>query len=126
MFKKLNLNPRGKKAGDCAIRAVAAATGLDWDDAYIALANAGLTLKCAMNDIDAIDLVLRDRGFELGKIRIQKGDKRPTVEEFASEHPDLICVLRVANHLVACGQGNYVDTWDSGSCAVYKYWYKEV
>ncbi|MBO5388322.1 MAG: hypothetical protein J6A59_09310 [Lachnospiraceae bacterium] len=126
MFIKVNLNPNKRKAGDCAIRAVSAATGLTWDEAYIELAQAGFILKVAMNDIEAINFVLKKKGFSVGKIRIQKGDRRPTVEQFSAEHPNWYCVLRVANHLVASGKGNYVDSWDSGECAVYKYWYKEI
>lgn len=29
-----NINPKHKKVDDCAIRVVAVATGLGWDDAY--------------------------------------------------------------------------------------------
>ena len=126
MFKKANVNPKGKKTTDCVIRAVAAATGLGWDEAYKQLAEVGFIQKCEMSDTESVDIVLRNNGFLVGTIRVQKGDKRPTVAQFAEQHPNWYCVLRVANHLVASGNGFYVDTWDSGDCAVYKYWYKEI
>lgn len=126
MFVKYNVNPRNRKVGDCAIRAVATATGLGWDEAYKQLAAAGFLYKCSMSDVEAIDIVMQNNGFKVGTIKIHKGDKRPKVAKFAEEHPNWYCVLRVANHLVASGRGNYVDTWDSGDCSVYKYWYKEI
>jgi hypothetical protein len=39
---------------------------------------------------------------------------------------DIVAVLRTAGHLTCCRNGNYYDTWDCGSQAVYKYWYKKV
>lgn len=121
-----NMNPKNKKVGDCAIRAVAAALGCSWDDAYLELATSGLALKCAMNDIEAVEDVLVSNGFSIGKIIATKGSKRPTVAQFAAEHPDMSAVLRVSNHLVTCRQGKYIDIWDSGNKSVYKYWYKQI
>lgn len=121
-----NINPENKKVGDCAIRAVAVATGLGWDVAYKLLSEIGFNLKCAMSDVEAVEEALLRCGFSVGKIKVPKGSSRPTVAEFADEHPNWYCVLRVANHLVACGRGNYVDTWDCGDKSVYKYWYKPI
>lgn len=125
-YIEYNINPKHKKVDDCAIRAVAVATGLGWDDAYKQLAIAGFQQKCAMNDVEAINIVLLNNGFKIGTIKISKGDHRPTVKAFAVQHPNWYCVLRIANHLVASGKGNYVDIWDCGDSAVYKYWYKEI
>ena len=126
MYIEHNVNPRGRRTGDCAFRAVAVATGLGWDKAYQGLCETGFQLKTAPNETDAVEAFLLTQGFLIGKIKVRKGEKRPTVEQFASQHPDWYCVLRVANHLVACGRGNYVDIWDCGDKSVYKYWYKPI
>jgi len=126
MFIKHNVNPKGKKTGDCSIRAVVVATGLTWDQAYIGLAEAGLKLKTCMNDTEAIGYFLKSLGFTEGKIRIHKGERRITVEQFSEMYPNYYAVLRTAGHITVCGRGNYVDIWDCGSQAVYKYWYKEM
>lgn len=126
MYINHNLNPKNKKTTDCSIRAVAAATGLSWDETYECLCRIGFELKTPPCDVETVDKLLLQRGFQVGKIKIVKGSKRPTVRQFATEHPDWYCVLRVAGHLVATGKGNYVDIWDSGDCAVYKYWFKPV
>lgn len=125
-YIEYNVNPKHRKVGDCAIRAIAIATGLGWDDAYKLLANTGFNLKCAMSDTEAINEALISYGFIAGKIEVQKGSKRPTVSEFATLHPNWYSVLRVANHITACGHGNYVDIWDCGDKSVYKYWYKPI
>lgn len=127
MYVKYNINPINKKTGDCAIRAIAVATGLGLDEAYKGLSEAGFIIKSAMNDVESIQYFLVDiLGWKEGKIRITKGSKRPTVESFSREHPNIYAVLSVANHITCCGKGNYVDTWDCGDCSVYKYWYTEI
>lgn len=125
-FIKNNLNPKNLKTDDCAIRAVGLATRLGWDEAYHQLSDIGFETKRAMNAVEVVEQMLINNGFKIGSIKIHKGEHRPTVAEFAAEHPDWYCVLRVANHLVATGKGNYVDTWDCGGKAVYKYWYKPI
>ena len=125
-YRELKLNPKGIKTGDCAIRAVAAALSASWDNAYKQLADAGFRLKVSMSETEAVESVLLNNGFSIGKIKVPRGSHRPTVASFTREHPDWVSVLRVANHLVACSNGIYVDIWDSGECSVYKYWYKEI
>lgn len=44
MWNKFSPNPHGGSVGDCAVRAVAAATGQSWEQAYIGLALTGFAL----------------------------------------------------------------------------------
>ena len=44
MWHRFNPNPHGSGVGDCAVRAVAAATGQSWERAYIGLALTGFIL----------------------------------------------------------------------------------
>lgn len=41
-YRPYNPNPRAAKVGDCAVRAVAKALGIDWYQSYIELVNEGL------------------------------------------------------------------------------------
>lgn len=126
MFVNYNINPLGKKTGDCSIRAVAVATGLGWDKAFEGLTASAYRLKTVPDDTEAIEDFLLRQGFKIGKIKVPKGGKRPTVAQFAELHPDMYAVLRVAGHLTCSGRGNYVDIWDCGDKSVYKYWYKYI
>jgi hypothetical protein len=126
MYVEYNLNPKQKKTGDCSIRAVGLASKIGWDKAYEGLSASGFKLKTAMNDVEAINDFLLSIGFREGKVKVPKGSKRPTVAQFAEQHPDWYAVLRVANHITCCGRGNYVDIWDCGDSCVYKYWYRPI
>lgn len=44
MWHRFNPNPQGNGVGDCTVRAVAAATGQNWERAYIGLALTGFIL----------------------------------------------------------------------------------
>lgn len=126
MFVHYNINPLGKKTGDCSIRAVAVATGLGWDKAFEGLTASAYRLKTVPDDTEAIEDFLLKQGFKIGKIKVPKGGKRPTVAQFAELNPDMYAVIRVAGHLTCSGRGNYVDIWDCGDKSVYKYWYKYI
>ena len=41
MWVKVNPNPRGKRVGDCVIRAISIATGMCWREVYAALCRVG-------------------------------------------------------------------------------------
>lgn len=42
MYIEFNNNPCGRKVGDCAVRAVSKALGIDWENAYLRIAMNGL------------------------------------------------------------------------------------
>ena len=115
MYIQRNLNPKGKKTDDCAIRAVAAATGLDWLSASRLLTKHAEENYTVLNSSEAVEKALLSVGFIKGKINVSKGSRRPTVRSFSEDYPNIIAVLRVANHFTACGDKS-----------VYSYWYKPI
>ena len=125
-FIKTNLNPLNKKTSDSHIRAVAAACSITWDEAFKQLSDQAFRQKDTSWDIKVIESVLVKNGFSIGKISVPKGSKRPTVRDFADEHPDYVCVLRISGYYIACAYGNYVDLYDYGDSRLYKYWYKKI
>lgn len=125
-FIKKNLNPANKKVGDCAVRAVAAACNISWQDAFWGLTNVAFEMNDVLNDASVVEVFMISQGFKVGKVKVVKGSKRPTVRQFAEQNPDKVALLRVANHFTACAYGNYVDIWDCGDCCIYKYFYKQI
>ena len=121
-----NMNPLNNKTADSEIRAVAKATGLSWEEAFIGLAKIALEKKLSTYESDVIEAFLVQYGFKVGKIAVKKGVKRPTVEKFAADYPGITCVLRISGFFVATSYGNYYNTFDCGDSAVYKYWYKQI
>lgn len=111
--------------GDCTIRALSKALNIGWLEAF------DLTIPyCRKYQIPNVFFtskkvemeVMKDLGFEYYGISNKKGTKRPTVKEFASSHKEGTYILNVANHEVACVDGKYYDTWDSGFKSLYGYY----
>lgn len=109
-----NLNPQGKNVGDCAIRAVAKATGQTWIQAYMALYVHGLQLADLANSDAVWTSYLRSKGFARGVIPDTCPDCY-TVADFAEDHPDGTFVLGTGSHAVAVIDGTIYDAWDSSN-----------
>lgn len=113
------------KYGDCTIRSLAKALNLTWIEAF------DLTIPyCREYQIPNIFFtsyeverkVMDELGFDYTGVSNKKGTKRPTVASFAAEHTKGTYILNVANHEVACVDGKYYDTWDSGKCCLYGFY----
>ena len=111
--------------GDCTIRALSKALNCTWVEAF------DLTIPICrreqvtnlFNAPSAIERTfLAELGFIYHGVSNKKGSRRPTVDEFAKAHPTGTYILNVANHEVACVDGNYYDTWDSGKKSLYGYY----
>lgn len=138
MYKEFNINPMKRKTTDCGVRAVALATSLAYGRNFEAVSKVAWkavveqTCKIALDtghapeSIEALELLLIKSGFSVGKVTVQKGSSRPTVKSFANDNPNIVAVLRVANHLTVSFKGDYYDIWNCGEKSVYKYWYKRV
>lgn len=116
-----NPNPRGVLIGDCAVRAVAIATGMTWDDAYMVLSDYGFKMKNLPNADSVWGEVLRDYGFTRKVIP----DTCPacyTIDAFCRDHPKGIFVLATGSHVVTCIDGCIRDTWDSSDEVPIMYW----
>lgn len=124
MWHKFNPNPHGSSVGDCAVRAVAAATGRSWEQAYISLALTGYALGDMPSANRTWGAYLQKQGY---KRRMVEADCAAcyTVADFAREYPRGVYVLGCSGHVLAIIDGEWWDSWDSGAeCPIY-YWYKE-
>lgn len=124
MYREYNRNPRGKRVGDCVIRAVSRATGKTWEETYAGICAAGYEL-CDMPSANAVwGAYLRRHGFR----RHILPDTCPdcyTVEDFCREHPEGLYVLAISGHVVCVDNGDWYDSWDSGQETPVYYWQKE-
>lgn len=110
--------------GDCSVRAIAKALDVDWETAYGMIAANGF----AMGDMPSSDsvwgAVLRQNGFYRAAIPNTCPDCY-TVSDFAREHPRGTFVLALGGHVVTIEDGDWWDTWDSGSQSPQFYWYRK-
>lgn len=124
MYKYFNNNPNGRIVGDCAVRAIAAAFNVSWDEAFDALAhNAKL-----MGDMPSSDSVWGALLRQMGFIRETIPNECPncyTVEDFAKDHPHGVFVLKTDEHVVTVVDGTILDSWDSSLEIPIYYWKRD-
>lgn len=113
MWRYFNNNPKGLNVGDCTVRAICAATGLDWHTVHKALCD----LSADMADMPSADRVWWTLLEQFGFRRKKMIDRCPdcyTVSDFCRDHPNGIYILGPKEHAVATIFGDYWDSWDSG------------
>ena len=124
MWRKFNPNPCGRSVGDCAVRAVAVALGVSWEDAYIMIADAGLNM-CDMPSSDSVfGAVLRQHGFNRANISNALPDNY-TAADFAEDHPHGVYVLGFGGHVATIRDGDLFDAWDSSQEIPQFVWYRK-
>lgn len=124
IFQQYNPNPAGRIVGDCAVRAVAKALGVDWETAYVMMAMNGY----GMGDMPSSDSVwgatLRQNGF----YRESVPNECPncyTAEDFAKDHPSGVFVLGFGGHVATIVDGILYDSWDSSQEIPVYFWYRK-
>lgn len=117
MFKEYNANPIASRVGDCAVRAIATATGQRWETVYDSLCEIGRQLF----DMPSSNHVWGEYLFSIGYTR-HIIPQLMTVREFANKHSNGSYILCISGHVVACVDGIYYDTWDSGDEIPIYFW----
>jgi len=124
MWIRYNPNPTGRHVGDCAVRAIAKALKIDWEDAYRLIASNGY----AMGDMPSSDsvwgAVLRQNGFYRESIP----DTCPecyTAADFARDNPVGTFVLGFGGHVATVVNGDLFDSWDSSREIPVYVWYRK-
>ena len=119
-----NNNPTARRVGDCAVRAVSVALGIDWEKAYALIAANGFQ----MGDLPSADSVwgsvLRQNGFYRAAIPNSCPDCY-TAEDFARDNPKGIFVLGFGGHVATIRDGRLYDSWDSSREVPQFYWYRK-
>ena len=123
MWVMYNPNPAGRSVGDCAVRAVSKALGVDWEEAYSMIADSGY----AMGDMPSSDsvwgAVLRQNGFYRRSIPNSCPDCY-TAEDFARDNPRGTFVLGFGGHCATIDNGILYDSWDSSQEIPQYVWYR--
>ena len=123
MWIEWNPNPAGRRVGDCAVRAVAAALNIEWDEAFDLITNAAKWMG-DMPSSDAVwGAVLRKNGFYRTAIPNTCPDCY-TAEDFAIDHPHGVYVLGFGGHVATVVDGKLYDSWDSSNEIPQFFWYE--
>jgi len=123
-FVEWNPNPVGRRVGDCAVRAISKALGVDWETAYVMTASNGFS----MGDMPSSDSVwgatLRQHGF----YRMSIPDACPdcySVNDFCNDNPKGTFVLGFGGHVATVVDGDIYDSWDSSNEIPQFVWYRK-
>lgn len=123
IWHSYNPNPQGRRVGDCAVRAVAKATGQSWDAAFAELA----AQAQAMADMPSSDAVwgafLKRRGFTKHLLP-ESCPECYTAADFARDHRRGVYVLAFGGHVATVKDGVLYDSWDSSNEIPVYYWEK--
>lgn len=123
IFVEYNRNPTGRRVGDCAVRAVSVALGVDWEKAYAMIAANGYQMGDMPSSDSVWGSVLRQQGFKREAIPSTCQDCY-TAADFARDHRQGVYVLGFGGHVATVKDGRLYDSWDStGEIPVY-FWHK--
>ena len=123
-WKRFNNNPSGRSVGDCSIRALSVALGIDWETAYALAALNGYLMNDVISSNGVWGSVLRQNGFYRHSIPNTCPDCY-TLERFAEDHPKGVFVVGTGNHVATIRDGLIWDSWDSSQEIPVYYWSKE-
>ena len=124
MWIHFNNNPTSRNVGDCAVRAVAKALDISWEDAYAKIASNGY----AMGDMPSSDSVwgsvLRQNGFYREVIPNECPDCY-TAKDFCKDNPYGIFVLGFGGHVATVVDGDLYDSWNSENEIPIYVWFRK-
>lgn len=124
MFIQFNPNPKGKRVGDCTIRAISKALNQSWDDTHAGLSACSYALKDMPSANHIWGEYLKLKGFR----RYLVDDKDQlfyTVKDFCRDNPKGTYILAISGHVVCVRDGDHFDTFDSGDETPIFYWKRE-
>ena len=122
MYINYNPNPAGRTVGDCAVRAVAKALNITWEDAYRLIVTNGYKMADMPSSDSVWGAVLRMHGFYRESIPNTCPDCY-TAEDFCMDNPVGVYVLGFGGHTATVVDGDIYDMWDSSKEIPQYYWY---
>lgn len=123
MWRYYNPNPVAAREEDCAIRAVSAALGISWDDAFDLIAENAKRMGATMHNNAAWGSVLREHGFRKEIIPDTCPDCY-SAADFCEDNPIGTFILGFTGHTACVKNGFLMDSWDSSDEIPTFVWFK--
>ena len=124
MWQEYNPSPTGRRVGDCAVRAIAKALDIDWEQAYAKIAIDGFLMGDMPSSDSVWGAVLRQNGFSRSVIPNNCPDCY-TAEDFCRDNPKGTFVLGFGGHVATVKDGVLYDSWDSSKEIPQFVWYRK-
>ena len=123
-WRQFNNNPVSRNVGDCSVRAVSVALGVDWETAFAMITSNAFQMGDMPSSNAVWGSVLRQHGFRRSIIPNTCPDCY-TVDQFAEDHPSGVYVVGTGNHVVTVKDGEIWDSWDSSNEIPIYFWRKD-
>lgn len=124
MYIEYNPNPAGRNTGDCTLRAISKAMGFSWDEAFFEIiAQAYMMKELSSISSNVWGSYLKSKGY-VRKVIPNYCPDCYTIKDFCDDHFSGTYLVATGSHVVACIDGNYYDSWDSGNEVPVYYWEK--
>lgn len=123
MWVEYNPNPRQKRVGDCVVRAISKALNQSWEDTFIDLTIQAYLAGDLLSSNAVWGAYLKSKGFTRDIVS-NDCPECYTIEDFCNEHPKGTYIIGTGTHAVAVVDGDYFDTWRSGSETPIYFYYK--
>ena len=118
-----NPNPIRNNTRDCAVRAVAKALGISWEDSFAKIASMAFAMGQTMDYDPVWGAVLRQNGFHRDHIPNTCPDCY-TIRDFCKDNPKGTFVLGTGTHVVTVIDGVVYDISDTSDEIPIYFWYK--
>ncbi len=119
-YLKTNPHPKGKKIGDCVVRAIAVAEARKWSDVYKELCDIGAEIYNMPNSKEVYGTLLERNGWKKQKMPKDSNGRRIKLRDFARDKKGLF-IAHVVSHLTVVENGTILDTWNCGHKCVGNY-----
>lgn len=124
-FHYYNANPKGIRAGDCAIRALSLALNQTWEDTLQGLTDVALKCKRSPTEIVTIAKYLNQKGWRKESQPKHLDGTKYTGKQFidARLKPAVIICNIGPQHISVIYGDRFYDTWDPSDYTVGNYWW---
>lgn len=124
-FHYYNSNPKGIRAGDCAIRALSLALNQTWEDTLQGLTEVALKCKRSPTETTTIAKYLNKKGWRKELQPKHLDATKYTGKQFIDarlKNSVIICKIG-PHHISVIYGGRFYDTWDPSDYTVGNYWW---
>lgn len=127
-FYDCNVNPKHRRTGDCAVRALVGTLDIKYEEAIDSCAYWAKKKCYGITDKQTMELVLKDFGY----IKM-KQPRKPDGKKYLVREMDQILtrkqmqegvLITIANHHTCIKNGKIQDIWDCGDKSVGNYYVK--
>lgn len=129
-YVNYNVNPKGRKTGDCAVRALVGTLKVHYDEAIDLCAEYAKKLCYGITDKQIMEAVLKDYGYVKMKQPKKPNGKKYTVGEMdkilTKEQMKEGVFVTIAGHHTCITDGYVQDIWDCRKKSVGNYYVKNI